>query len=158
MAAEIERKFLLANDGWRGLASPRLIRQGYLTLAPHCIVRARISGPDAWLTVKGVSIDGCRDEYEYAVPLRDAEEMLDRLCQGPLIEKWRSRIPHAGLVWEVNEFLGENAGLMVAEVELERREQELALPSWIGREVTGDLRFHNSNLMKNPFSRWAASL
>jgi adenylate cyclase len=158
MAAEIERKFLVGNDAWRASAEPVEIRQGYLSDDPERIVRVRIAGDRAWLTVKGRSSGASRCEYEVEIPETDAREMLDRLCLRPILEKRRSRIPHAGLVWEVDEFLGENAGLIVAEVELASETQPVALPPWIAGEVTGDPRYYNSNLLKNPYSRWSQTV
>ena len=111
------------------------------------------SGRD-YLTVKGVSVGARRSEYEYEIPRADAEAMLDELCERPLIEKTRRKIPFAGLVWEVDEFAGENAGLVVAEVELEDETQEVALPEWVGEEVTGDPRYFNANLIARPFKTW----
>jgi adenylate cyclase len=158
MAAEIERKFLVGNDVWRTLAEPVEIRQGYLSDDPQRIVRVRIAGNRAWLTVKGRSRGASRCEYEYEIPIADAREMLENLCLRPTLEKRRSRIPHAGLVWEVDEFLGENTGLIVAEVELASETQPVDLPPWIAGEVTGDSRYYNSNLLKNPYSRWSQTV
>ncbi len=158
MAEEIERKFLLVGDAWRALAKPLLLRQGYLSIDPERVVRVRMAGDRAWLTIKGVTHGASRCEYEYEIPAGDAQELLARLCVRPLLEKRRSRIPHAGLIWEVDEFLGENAGLVVAEVELTSPHQPVALPAWVGEEVTGDPRYYNSNLLKNPYSRWSESV
>jgi adenylate cyclase len=119
-------------------------------------VRVRTEGGRAFLSVKGETRGATRAEYEYAIPLADAERMLDALCERPLIEKRRYRIEHSGLVFEVDEFLGENAGLVVAEVELEREDQALDLPAWVGREVTGDPRYFNSNLVRRPYRAWGA--
>ena len=122
------------------------------SIAPSCF---QSTSPFALSkTVKGVSVGAARSEYEYAIPLADAEEMLATLCARPLLEKRRTRIPAGEVTWEVDEFLGENLGLVVAEVELRDRDQPVALPAWIGAEVTGDARYYNSNLLANPFSRW----
>jgi adenylate cyclase len=158
MPKEIERKFLVKSDDWRGLGETALFRQGYLSSHPARTVRVRLAEDRAWITVKGFSQGAERSEYEYEIPAGDAAEMLDRLCVRPLVEKRRTRIPIGDLVWEVDEFLGENAGLIVAEVELESSDQQTTPPPWAGREVTGDVRFYNSNLLKNPFSRWRSSL
>ncbi|NEX62487.1 CYTH domain-containing protein [Noviherbaspirillum galbum] len=154
MGIEIERKFLVKGESWKALGAGVLLRQGYLSRAPERVVRVRIEGEAAMLTIKGKSIGAARGEWEYPLPLHDAEELLDRLCERPLIEKRRYRIPHAGWVWEVDEFLGENAGLVVAEIELDREDRDIDKPDWIGDEVTGDPRYYNSNLLSLPFSRW----
>lgn len=158
MPHEIERKFLVASDAWRLLAEPVHYRQGYLSDDPERTVRVRVAGDRAWLTVKGLTIGATRPEFEYEIPRAHAFEMLDRLCLRPLLEKRRSRITHAGLVWEVDEFLGDNAGLIVAEVELTSPDQPVTLPDWIADEVTGDVRYYNANLLKNPYSRWGQSV
>jgi CYTH domain-containing protein len=156
MAREIERKFLVTGEGWRAGAPGVLYRQGYLGAGERavCTVRIRIAGESARLTVKGPAAGGARDEYEYPVPLADAEEMLSRLCPGGRIEKIRHRVPYAGRTWEVDEFTGENAPLVVAEVELDRIDDELSLPPWVGREVTEDPRYTNAALALRPYSRW----
>jgi len=154
MPVEIERKFLVAGDGWRGLAPGRYYRQGYLSTAAGRTVRVRAVGDSGYLTIKGATVNATRVEYEYRIPVEDAHAMLDGLCERPLIEKTRYRIEHRGLVWEVDEFAGENAGLLLAEVELESEDQDIALPEWIGEEVTGDPRYYKANLIANPFSQW----
>jgi CYTH domain-containing protein len=155
MGTEIERKFLVQNDNWRALGQGKLYRQGYLTTNPDCTVRVRIAGDQGYLTIKGATTGISRAEYEYGIPLEDAAQLLDTLCQPPLIEKTRYRIPAAkGLVWEVDEFAGENQGLIIAEIELPNAEQSVELPDWIGPEVSNDPRYFNSNLSKHPFSRW----
>jgi len=156
MAKEIERKFLVAGDGWRPGSTGVPYRQGYLGAGSgaRCTVRARVAGERAWLTIKGPAVAGSRDEYEYPIPVADAEEMLERLCVGGRIEKFRHQVPHAGHTWEVDEFTGENAPLVVAEVELDRIDAEVALPPWVGLEVTYDPRYTNAALARQPFSRW----
>jgi adenylate cyclase len=154
MGVEIERKFLLAGDAWRALGEPVLMRQGYLSLDPDRTVRVRIEGGAGTLTIKGRSQGATRGEWEYPIPLDDAADLLDRLCQQPLIEKYRRRIPYAGNTWEVDEFLGANAGLVVAEIELASEDQAFDKPDWIGAEVTDDRRYFNSSLIKLPFSAW----
>lgn len=158
MPKEIERKFLVETEDWRGLGETVLFRQGYLSTHPSRTVRARLAGDRAWITVKGLNHGRERSEYEYEIPSADAAEMLDTLCIRPLLEKRRTCIPIGGLIWEVDEFLGENAGLIVVEVELQSSDQQITPPPWVGREVTGDVRFYNSSLVENPFSRWPASL
>ena len=154
MPKEIERKFLVKNDGWRGKSVGKRYRQGYLSTVKERTVRVRTVDDKGFLTVKGLSVGAARSEYEYEIPVADANEMLDRLCERPLIEKMRYRIPSAGVVWEVDEFAGENRGLIVAEVELESEDQQVAFPDWIGHEVTDDPRYFNANLVAHPFSRW----
>lgn len=154
MGKEIERKFLVVGDGWRGLAPGARYRQGYLSTVKERTVRVRIAGEQAFLTVKGLSVGAVRAEFEYAIPSADAEEMLDALCERPIIEKTRYCIPIAGLTWEVDEFRGVNAGLIIAEVELADEAQTFDRPDWIGREVTGEARYFNANLVARPYSTW----
>lgn len=154
MGQEIERKFLLAGDHWRGLAEGVHYRQGYLQNTPGCTVRVRIAGNNGYLTIKGATTGISRSEYEYAIPLEDAKAMLDTLCPQPQIEKLRYVIPYEGFVWEVDEFLGLNQGLVVAEIELADAEQRFPSPDWIGREVSGDHRYANASLCLHPYSTW----
>ncbi|KAB8057227.1 CYTH domain-containing protein [Janthinobacterium sp. FT14W] len=154
MGIEIERKFLLQGDAWRGLGQAVLLRQGYLSSARERVVRVRIEGGQAMLTIKGANVGATRGEWEYPIPLADATELLDGLCEQPLIEKYRHRIEHAGMVWEVDEFLGANAGLVVAEIELASEDQPFGKPDWVGAEVSGDARYYNANLIRHPFSQW----
>jgi CYTH domain-containing protein len=154
MGVEIERKFLLQGDAWRGLGQAVLLRQGYLSSARERVVRVRIEGGQAMLTIKGANVGATRGEWEYPIPLADAVELLDGLCEQPLIEKYRHRIEHAGMVWEVDEFLGANAGLVVAEIELASEDQSFEKPDWVGAEVSGDARYYNANLIRHPFSQW----
>ena len=154
MGIEIERKFLLAGDAWRSLGQAVLLRQGYLSSTRERVVRVRIEGEQAMLTIKGANVGATRGEWEYPIPLADASELLDGLCEQPLIEKYRHRIEHAGMVWEVDEFLGANAGLVVAEIELASEDQPFEKPDWIGAEVSGDARYYNANLIRHPFSQW----
>ncbi len=128
MANEIERKFLLKNDTWRGQDKGKRYRQGYLSTAKERTVRVRTAGDKGFLTVKGITVGASRPEYEYKIPLKDANEMLDQLCERPLIEKTRYRILHAGLVWEVDQFEGDNRGLVAVEVELKDEHQSVTLP------------------------------
>jgi CYTH domain-containing protein len=154
MGIEIERKFLPAGDGWRGQGTPTLMRQGYLVADAVRTVRVRIEGERAVITVKGKSSGISRGEWEYEIPLADAAELLDGLCEQPLVEKVRHRIAHAGHTWEVDEFLGLNAGLVVAEIELGAEDEAFEKPAWVGAEVTGEKRYYNSNLIRLPYSRW----
>lgn len=154
MAIEIERKFLVADDSWRENAMGTLFRQGYLSAEHERTVRVRLEGDIGKLTIKGKSQGISRSEYEYEIPKQDAAEMLDTLCLKPLIEKTRYRIEYAGLIWEVDEFYGANEGLILAEVELESEDAEFDRPDWVGEEVSGNPRYFNSNLVKNPFTEW----
>jgi CYTH domain-containing protein len=154
MAKEIERKFLVKNDAWRGLAPGTVYRQGYLSSNLHRSVRVRMVENRAFLTIKGRSRGAARLEFEYEIPPEDADEILTRLCQRPIIEKTRYKIEHKGLLWEVDEFSGENEGLIVAEVELSHESQEFEKPAWVEEEVTHDPRYLNANLIKNPYTKW----
>ena len=154
MGKEIEKKFLLGNDQWRGQAQGILYRQGYLNREKGRTVRVRVIGDQGYLTIKGPGSGGSRPEYEYPIPLDDAIEMLDQLCLKPLIEKVRTKIVYQGHLWEIDEFQGENAGLIVAEIELSEVGEPFPLPPWIGREVTSDSRYYNANLVRNPYSAW----
>jgi adenylate cyclase len=154
VGVEIERKFLLSGNGWMRLGEPVFFRQGYLSSHKERVVRVRIEGERAVLTIKGASRGATRGEWEYPIPVADAAELLDGLCEQPLIEKYRRRIAVGGHVWEVDEFLGANAGLVVAEIELQSEDEPFDKPDWVGEEVTADPRYLNSNLIKNPFSRW----
>lgn len=154
MGKEIERKFLVSDSSWKQNAQAAYYRQGYLCLGRGTTVRVRVMSDAAYLTIKGGGSGITRNEYEYPLPIADAERMFKDLCELPLIEKKRYRVEHEGLIWEVDEFLGENNGLVVAEVELEHEDQVFSRPSWVGREVTGDPRFYNVALVGNPYSRW----
>lgn len=152
MPVEIERKFLVVGDGWRPLArSRRRLRQGYLSRGPGAVVRVRlVANEAAFLTIKSDDPGIARAEFEYAIPAADAEAMLANLCRPPLVEKTRHEVPHAGLLWQVDEFHGGRAGLVLAEVELGAADQPVELPGWAGREVTGDAAYRNSELSRGP--------
>lgn len=154
MGIEIERKFLVNGNAWKSLGEGVLLRQGYLSSAPERVVRVRVEGESAMLTIKGRSTGATRNEWEYPIPLADAQALLDSLCERPIIEKHRYRIAYDGMIWEVDEFLGENVGLVVAEIELASEEQVFAKPEWVGEEVTHDPRYFNANLLRHPFSTW----
>jgi adenylate cyclase len=154
MGTEIERKFLIKNGNWRGLGTAVELKQGYLSSHPDRIVRVRVEGNEAKLTIKGRASGATRGEWEYAIPLQDANHLLVALCERPLIEKRRHRIPYGGMLWEVDEFFGDNAGLVLAEIELESEEQKFHKPDWIGEEVTHDPRYFNSNLLRHPYNCW----
>lgn len=156
MAREIERKFLLEANVWAPEPGSGVrIRQGYLSLDPDRIVRVRRAGPAGTLTLKGRLSDRERLEFEYPIPAADADALLDRLCRRPLIEKTRYHVPWRGAVWDVDVFDGENAGLAVAEIELESAGAPVVLPPWVGLEVTDDPRYLNVSLIQRPFSRWS---
>lgn len=152
MGTEIERKYLVSGTAWRQPGGVRF-SQGYLNPTKERTVRVRIAGDAAFLTIKGVNRGATRLEFEYPIPLADAQELL-ALCEGPLIEKIRYGVLHGQTRWEVDEFLGDNAGLVVAEVELASESQSFSRPEWAVREVTGDERYYNSSLALRPFSQW----
>lgn len=152
MPTEIERKYLVTGTAWR-TAEPLRICQGYLNRDKHRTVRVRIAGAQGCLTVKGLTTGASRAEFEYPIPLADAEALL-ALCDGPCVDKLRHRVEHAGRLWEVDEFLGRNAGLVVAEVELADEHETVVLPPWAGREVTEDRRYFNSSLAARPYDGW----
>lgn len=154
MSVEIERKFLVRNDAWKALGQSTLLRQGYLSSHPDRVVRVRIEGASAMLTVKGRTVGATRGEWEYPIPLEHAQVFLDTLCEKPIIEKYRYRLNYEGMLWEVDEFLGDNAGLVVAEIELATEDQAFVRPDWIGEEVTHDARYFNANLLRCPYSTW----
>jgi CYTH domain-containing protein len=152
MAVEIERKFLVTGTAWRQATGVRF-SQGYLNRDKERSVRVRLAGAQGFLTIKGLTIGATRAEFEYEIPVTDAEQLL-KLCEGPIVQKIRRVIVHNGSTWEVDEFLGENAGLVVAEIELKTESQVIARPEWLGNEVTDDPRYFNSNLATHPYSRW----
>ena len=153
VAIEIERKFLLRDPSWRdAVECSTLLRQGYLANNERCSVRVRLAGASAWLSVKAMTPGLARAEYEYPVPVEDAAALLDALCERPFVEKWRHLVSWHGHTWEIDEFLGDNQGLVVAEVELGSIDEQPVLPPWVGREVTDDVRFYNFSLARNPWS------
>ncbi|MDY7020971.1 MAG: CYTH domain-containing protein [Cyanobacteriota bacterium] len=154
MGIEIERKFLVKDESWRSLAAGKLYCQGYISSQKGRTVRVRIIGDRGYLTIKGLAVHQVRSEFEYEIPVKDAEEMLQTLCDRPFIEKKRHRIPLGDLIWEVDEFFGENQGLILAEVELTDVNQIIEIPDWIGEDVSDDSRYYNANLVKNPYSEW----
>jgi len=155
MGTEIERKFLVDRIAWHPeRANGKRYRQGYLSSEPGCTVRVRIAGQQGFLTIKGATHGIERLEFEYSVPLADAEQLLSELCHQPLIEKTRYREPWAGLIWEVDVFEGDNAGLIVAEIELPSAGTHFDRPPWLGVEVSHDPRYFNAALARNPWSRW----
>ncbi|WP_456449207.1 CYTH domain-containing protein [Thiolapillus sp.] len=155
MGIEIERKFLLASDGWRQHVEKTLeMRQGYLSRDAQSSVRVRICGEQADINIKSTRDGIHRLEYEYAIPMEDAQELMKHVAHRPVIEKKR-HIVHIGRhCWEIDEFYGENEGLVVAEVELEAVDEPYERPDWLGREVSTDARYYNSNLSKLPYKYW----
>ena len=155
MPIEIERKFLLANDDWRNaVVRSSRIRQGYMGKMDKASVRIRIQGDKANINIKSATLDIRRMEYEYEIPLNEAEEMLDQLCNQPQIDKTRFIVERGKHVWEIDEFYGDNEGLLVAEVELDDEAEEIIKPGWIGEEVTADPRYYNVSLINHPFNKW----
>ena len=155
MGQEIERKFLVRKEVWKNQPKDgQVYRQGYLNSVKERTVRVRIANNKGFLTVKGLSRGATRLEFEYEIPVEDAQKLLD-LCEKPLIEKTRFKIEHGGFVWEVDEFFGENEGLILAEIELESEDQTFSKPDWLAEEVTDDPRYFNANLVQHPYSAWA---
>ncbi len=157
MATEIERKFRVNTDAWVPQDPGMHFKQGYLNSQKERVVRVRIEGARAKLTIKGITTGVTRAEFEYTIPIDDATALLDHLCEQPLIDKHRHVEMHAGRKWEIDVFHGENEGLVVAEVELPSEDAKLALPPWAGDEVSGDPRYFNSNLLKQPYRTWHRS-
>ena len=153
MNIEIERKFLLKNDAWKAGNTGTHYKQAYLNEPGENTVRVRIEGDKAKLTIKSKSKGIARQEYEYDIPMADAEGLM-KLCRTPVVEKYRYKIMYAGMCWEVDEFMGLNAGLVVAEIELTAEDQSFEKPEWIGDEVSGDKRYYNSHLARHPFCEW----
>lgn len=154
MAVEIERKFLVQGQPWLDQPCTAVhLRQGYLNRDKARTTRIRIAGDKAFLTIKGETRGTRRLEFEYAIPMEDAEQLL-ALCEGPIIDKHRHVIEHAGMRWEVDQFHGDNQGLVIAEIELESENQHFDTPSWLGEEVSHDPRYFNANLSNHPFLLW----
>lgn len=152
MGVEIERKFLVKGTEWKtGDGVP--IRQGYLNREKERTIRVRIAGPQAFITIKGITQRSSRAEFEYEIPVSDAEELLS-LCEGLTIEKARYTVVHTGTAWEIDEFSGVNTGLIIAEVELQSEDEEFNKPPWLAKEVTNDFRYYNANLSASPYSIW----
>ena len=154
MAKEIERKFLIDLEKWNPVGAGIHFKQGYLNAQKERVVRVRIEGSKAKLTIKGVTTGVTRSEFEYEIPVDDASILLDNLCEQPLIDKHRHKEIHGGKTWEIDVFHGLNEGLVVAEIELASEEEKFELPVWAIKEVSSDPRYFNSNLLKTPFSTW----
>ena len=155
MATEIERKFLVRNDDWRTDAPDGVaMRQGYLAGNDQCSIRVRISGDQAHLNIKSATLGVTRTEYEYSIPVNEADEMLNNLCAGPLIEKVRHHVKHGQHVWDIDVFEGDNRDLVVAEIELKDKDEPFDRPAWLGEEVSDDPRYYNVCLVSNPYKNW----
>jgi adenylate cyclase len=155
MGIEIERKFLVTNDGWREAAGPGIpIKQGYLVGGKDASVRVRLQGDTANLNIKSATLGVKRQEFEYPIPLADAEVLLNTLCHRPIIEKVRYLVPYANKQWEIDVFEGDNAGLIVAELELQNESEQYEAPPWLGEEVSHDPRYYNTCLSQHPFKDW----
>lgn len=155
MATEIEHKFLLVSDAWRETVErAERMTQGYLLAQPKSSVRLRVVGDQAKLNIKGATVGTSRSEYEYDVPVSDAEEMLANLAEGPLIDKTRHYVPYGQHLWEIDEFHGDNQGLVVAEIELNAVDEAFEKPKWVGEDVSHDVRYYNTMLAKNPYKNW----
>lgn len=158
MAIEIEHKFLMAGNDWREHVTRSVkYRQGYLSSQETSSIRVRISDECAWLNIKSATVGTHRHEYEYEIPLLDANEIISMLCRKPIIEKTRHFVTDDGNTWEIDEFDGDNQGLIIAEIELSEIGKPFSKPHWIGEEVTHDLRYYNNNLAKHPYSEWIDS-
>jgi len=147
---------LVASDHWRESAAAFEFRQGYLSTVKERTVRVRVAGRRGTLTIKGITVGAARREFEYEIPIDDARTMLDELCERPLIEKTRHVVEFGGFAWEIDEFSGVNAGLVVAEIELDHEDQDFPRPPWLAEEVTDDPRYFNANLIQEPFSTWVS--
>ena len=155
MAIEIEHKFLLTDESWREKVKKAIIfKQGYLSSMPTTSIRVRICDEQAWLNIKSATIGNKRMEFEYEIPLTDANQIIELLCKKPIIEKTRHYVEHEDNTWEIDEFHGENQGLIVAEIELDSETQPFTIPEWIGQEVTHDVRYYNNYLAVKPYNSW----
>lgn len=154
MAKEIERKFLVKNDNFKNNSVAVLFRQGYLSTDIDRVVRVRIEGNQAKLTIKGKNSGMTRDEFEYEIPVDQAKELLDKLCLKPIIEKYRYKVEVDNLIWEVDQFMGDNEGLIIAEVEVPSEDYRFDIPEWIDKEVTGIERYYNSYISQHPYKNW----
>ena len=154
MGIEIERKFLINKNKLSDLKNGYTIKQGYIQTIDHTTVRVRIRNKEAFLTIKSKSLGASRLEFEYPIPLQDANEMLNKLCHTSRIEKTRYLIKHKGHLWEIDIFEGKNKGLIIAEIELESEDEKFAIPNWVTKEVTDDIKYFNSNLIENPYLDW----
>lgn len=158
MATEIEYKFLICNERWRNQVDRSVrMRQGYLTSDARCSVRVRVADNQGFLNIKSGTLGIQRSEYEYLIPLAEAEDILDTLCEKPLLEKTRHYVRFGEHLWEIDEFAGDNAGLIVAEVELDHPDELFTRPDWLGEDVSHDIRYYNSQLARHPYKTWAGT-
>ena len=158
MATEIERKYLLLSDEWKKLAREHIcIQQGYFGSAGKASIRVRISGNEANINIKSATLDIVRTEFEIPIPLEDAKEMIEFLCQQPVIKKTRYLVPFGSHLWEIDEFEGDNEGLIVAEIELSSVDEVFEKPAWLGEEVSNDKRYYNVCLVNNPYKNWRSN-
>ena len=155
MGKEIERKFLIDISEIESLGSGSQIMQSYISTTDNTAVRVRVAGAIAYLTLKGENKGATRSEFEYEIPLDDANEIIEELCSGPIIDKTRYLVEHGSHTWEVDVFHGENDGLIVAEVELESETEVVDLPNWVMGEVTGQVKYYNISLLDNPYTQWS---
>jgi CYTH domain-containing protein len=155
MGIEIERKFLVNKEKWSQVTKEKksLYRQGYIVSDPGKTIRVRLTDNDAFLTIKGLTVGISRHEFEYSIPANEARQLLDGFCDA-VVSKIRNFITHDNKLWEVDEFLGDNEGLIVAEIELESEEESFSLPEWLSVEVTSEKKYSNSNLAKKPYKSW----
>ncbi|MBO9198862.1 MULTISPECIES: CYTH domain-containing protein [Niastella] len=155
MGIEIERKFLVDKEKWDQVTKEKqsLYRQGYMVSDPEKTIRVRLTDKEAFLTIKGLTVGASRQEFEYPIPVYEAQQLLDGFCD-TVVSKIRYFIHHDNKLWEVDEFLGDNEGLMVAEIELESEDEAFSLPDWVGKEVTSEKKYSNSNLAKKPYKSW----
>ena len=156
MATEIERKFLVKDMSWQAMADEGThYCQGYLVGSEHASVRVRIQGEKAFINIKSATIDITRQEFEYEIPLNEASDMLETLCEKPLIDKVRYLVNYANHVWEIDVFSGDNEGLVVAEIELKDKDEHFEKPGWLADEVSDDTRYYNVCLVKHPYKDWS---
>ena len=155
MGLEIERKFRVVNDNWKSSVESRaVLKQGYLAASEDLAIRVRIEGEQAQLNIKGGTAGISRSEYEYDIPRADAEEMINRLVSGSVIDKTRYKVRCGDHIWDLDVFHGDNQGLVVAEIELEREDEDFLRPDWVGEEVSDDPRYFNASLIKHPYRDW----
>ena len=155
MALEIERKYLVINDKWKeNILSESVLKQGYIANQPNATVRVRIAGEVAYLNIKSATTGITREEFEYQIPLSDAEQILEQVAEHPFIDKTRYKVQWGSHVWDLDLFAGENQGLIMAEVELNSEDESFELPPWAGKEVFGDPRYYNASLVKHPYTQW----
>ncbi|KRT56191.1 CYTH domain-containing protein [endosymbiont of Ridgeia piscesae] len=155
MGLEIERKFLVKNDKWKSdVVSEQAIKQGYIANLPNASVRVRLKGEKALLTLKGAAKGISRSEFEYSIPRSEGEAMLVELVDGPVIDKIRYRVRCGAHIWDLDLFHGDNAGLVMAEIELQQENESFQMPEWAGEEVSDDPRYYNASLVKHPYKSW----